>query len=348
VDEVQVFSLNAHAAYACRHAGACCTAGWSIPVEARTWPLVRTDWLLPDDTGACPEYDRPSGLCRIHRDHGHTLLPESCQQFPRRALLDARGTSVALSHYCPTAAALLLDGTEPLTVVTSPAAFPPARSYEGLDATGEWPPSLRPDVLFDAPSFARWERYLVETIGRSDADPLVALHRAAATAERLRRWTVEAAPLPEWVEGQLEDALLDASADVDARYVPFTQSEAWATVCATVPPGLECPALPADIAGADAQWVKPVWRAHARRVNRYLGATAFASWTAYQSRGIRTQVAELYTTLTVLRVECARACFAAERTLDRALLTEAVRASDLLLVHLADRQALMAWLGKVE
>ena len=99
MDEVQVFSLNAHAAYACRHSGACCTAGWSIPVEARTWPLVRTDWLLPDDTGACPEYDRPSGLCRIHRDHGDTLLPESCQHFPRRALLDARGTSVALSHY---------------------------------------------------------------------------------------------------------------------------------------------------------------------------------------------------------------------------------------------------------
>lgn len=348
MDELQVFSLNAHAAYACRHSGACCTAGWSIPVEARTWPLVRVDWLLPDDSGACPEYDRPSGLCRIHRDHGDTLLPESCQHFPRRALLDARGTSVALSHYCPTAAALLLDGTEPLTVVASPQAFPPSRTYEGLDATGEWPPSLRPDVLFDAPSFARWERYLVETLGQSDADPLVALHRVAATAERLRRWTVDAAPLAEWVEDQLEDASPDASAGVDARYVPFTQPATWATVYATVPPGLERPALLSDIAGADAQCVEPVWRAHARLVNRYLGAKAFASWTAYQSRGIRTQVAELYATLAVLRVECARACFAAERTLDRALLTDAVRASDLLLVHLADRQALMAWLGKVE
>ena len=114
-----MFSLNAHAAYACRHSGACCTAGWSIPVEARTWPMVRADWLLPDESGACPQYDRPSGLCRIQRDHGETMLPESCHHFPRRALIDTRGISVALSHYCPTAAALLLDGTEPLTVVAS-------------------------------------------------------------------------------------------------------------------------------------------------------------------------------------------------------------------------------------
>ncbi len=346
--EPRIFSLNAHAAYACRHSGACCTAGWSIPVESRTWPLVRTDWLLPDDSGACPQYDRPSRRCRIHRDHGETTLPESCQHFPRRALLDARGTSVALSHYCPTAAALLLDGTEPLSVVTSAVAFPPSRAYEGLDATAEWSPLLRSDVLLDASSFGQWERYLVETIGRSDSEPMLALHRVAATAERLRCWTVDAGTVPEWVGTQLDITASPADSALDARYVPFTQPRAYATVCATVPQGLDRPALPPDVAAADCRWVEPAWPAHASLVNRYLGARAFASWTAYQSRGIRTQVAELYVTLTVLRVECGRACTAAARTLDRALLTEAVRASDLLLVHLADRQALMAWLGKVE
>lgn len=347
MNPTHVFSLNAHAAYACRHSGECCTAGWSIPVEARTWPLVRTDWLLPDNSGACPQYDQPSGLCRIHRDHGEAMLPESCQHFPRRALLDARGTSIALSHYCPTAAVLLLDGTEPLSVVTSPAAFPASRAYEGLDTTSGWPPLLRPDVLFDTSTFEHWERYLVETIGRSDSEPMETLHKVAATAERLRCWTVDAGSLPDWVCTQLA-AAAPGDAAIDARYTPFTETQAYAAVCATVPQGLERQRLPVDVGVADARWVEPAWRAQARGVNRYLGARAFASWTAYESRGIRTQVAELYVTLAVLRVECARACIAAGRTLDRALLTEAVRASDLLLVHLADRQALIAWLGKVE
>ena len=30
-------------------------------------------------------------LCRVHRDHGEAMLPESCYHFPRRALMDARG-----------------------------------------------------------------------------------------------------------------------------------------------------------------------------------------------------------------------------------------------------------------
>jgi len=202
-------------------------------------------------------------------------------------------------------------------------------------------------VLLDASSFEHWERYLVETIGRSDSDPMDTLHRVAATAARLRGWTVDAGPLPEWVcAGLIESS--SASSTIDPRYAPFAETQAYATVWTTVPHGLDRPMLPPDVAEADSRWVEPAWRAHAQRVNRYLGARAFASWTAYQSRGIRTQVAELYMTLAVLRVECARACLAASQPLDRALLTEAVRASDLLLVHLADRQALMAWLGKVE
>lgn len=318
-------------------------------MEARTWPLVRTDWLLPDETGACPQYDRPSGLCRIHRDHGEAMLPESCHHFPRRALIDTRGTHVALSLYCPTAAALLLDGTEPLSVVSAPPAFPVTRTYEGLDATSEWPPLLRPDVLFDAPSFERWERHLVESIGQSTGDPLETLHLTAAAAERLRAWTVDSGPLPDWVEAQCASSNpADDVAGAVERYGPFLGIDAHAVVSATVPHGLERPALPPGVAHIDATCVEPGWRALAPQVNRYLGAKAFASWTAYQSRGIRTQVAELYATLAVLRAECARACAASQRLLDRALLADAVRASDLLLVHLADRQALMAWFGKVE
>ncbi|MFN7981404.1 MAG: hypothetical protein U0Q11_06060 [Vicinamibacterales bacterium] len=68
----------------------------------------------------------------------------------------------------------------------------------------------------------------------------------------------------------------------------------------------------------------------------------------YQSRGIRTQVAELVATVSVLRVECARACATSRRILDRDTAVEAVRMTDLLLVHLADRPTLMPWLDRVE
>ena len=117
---------------------------------------------------------------------------------------------------------------------------------------------------------------------------------------------------------------------------------------ATIAPGLERPALPRRLEEADAQFVGPSWNAWAPVVLRYVAARAFASWTAYQSRGVRTQIAELFMTASVLRVECARACQARQSPLDRDTLLDAIRASDLLLVHLADRDAMMAWLGEVE
>lgn len=346
MEQPRIYALNAHATWACRHSGACCTAGWSIPVEPRIRRLVQADWLLPDDSGACPQYDRPSGLCRIHRDHGEAMLPESCHHFPRRALVDDRGTFVALSHYCPTAAALLLDGTAPLTIETRPPAFPQTRAYEGLDATGEWPPLLRPDTLFDAASFELWERYLVESIGQSESDPLDTLHQAAAVAEALRGWTADAGALAEWTGACVRGAPADA--DTRTRYAAFAAPDIYQFVCATVPDGVNGPTPSLTGPDTDLRLVAPTWRTYARLVNRYLGARAFASWTAYQSRGVRTQMAELFVTLAVLRVECGRACAAAQRGLDRERLGEAVRATDLLLVHLADRQALMAGLGKVE
>ena len=154
VNHGPIFSLDVHASYACRHSGACCTAGWAIPVEPHVRPIAGSAWLVPNADGACPQYDRPSRLCRIHRDHGESMLPVSCHHFPRRALTDDRGTFVTLSHFCPTAAALLVDARKPLTIVSNPPAFRPERGYEGLDARGEWPPLVRPDVLFDPPSFA--------------------------------------------------------------------------------------------------------------------------------------------------------------------------------------------------
>jgi hypothetical protein len=52
--------------------------------------------------------------------------------------------------------------------------------------------------------------------------------------------------------------------------------------------------------------------------------------------------------LGVLRAEAARGCAEAGRALDAAQLKEAVRRADLLLVHLADPEALARRLGRCE
>src|SRR5687768_17820178 len=106
--------LNFNAAYACRHSGACCTAGW----------------IEPDDKGHCRFHDaHPDGGCTIQRAHGHDAIPRSCQQFPRFATLSPLGTSVTLSAFCPTSASLLF-GDGPFEIIK----VAETRPLEGLDA----------------------------------------------------------------------------------------------------------------------------------------------------------------------------------------------------------------------
>jgi hypothetical protein len=75
-------------------------------------------------------------------------------------------------------------------------------------------------------------------------------------------------------------------------------------------------------------------------LKRYLASKAFASWTAYQGRGVLSVVRGLEAALALVRVEAARQCRNAGRALDRALLLEAFRDADFLLNHLAAGDAL--------
>src|SRR5262245_2519115 len=125
--DMTAFCLDMHAGYRCQHAGACCTAGWTIPAEPPVVHAVEahfraagrlfvTSTSSPDDPamvalttrGACVFYDQAHDrLCAIHRELGAEYLPSACRHFPRVVLTDDRGTFVSLSHFCPTAAALL-------------------------------------------------------------------------------------------------------------------------------------------------------------------------------------------------------------------------------------------------
>lgn len=343
VSGTRVYALSVHAGYACRHTGACCTAGWSIPVEPRARTLIGTDLLAPVE-GACPEYDRAGHRCRIHREHGESALPESCFQFPRRALVDGRGTFVTLSHFCPTAASLLLDAAEPLEVVSDPRAFPGSRPYDGLNASDEWPPLVRPEVLFDSGSYDRWERYLVRVLGSSTSGVRDTLGRIAHAGERLRSWTPAHGTFEAWTSDVVSS---DGPCTLPPHYERYA-TDAWAIATGSVPPGLDPPPLPDDATKADASFVAARWDLVAPLVLRYVATKAFASWSAYQGRGVRTHIAELLVTAGVLRVECARACGRAQRSLDRDTLLEAVRASDWLLMHLVDRSLFMHALAGIE
>lgn len=356
-----VYALNVHASYACRHSGACCTAGWNIPVEPEKRALLGVEWLTPSSDGECPQLDRSAHRCRVHRDHGEAALPESCRHFPRRSLIDPRGTFVSLSHFCPTAASLLVETSGPLSIVEGPPAFPQDRTYDGLDARrGEWPPLLRPDVLFDYESFSLWEHFLVVALGSPSGDVSSTLMDIASAAERLRAWTPEHGPLSAWTVASLASPDKGANArqqsaggnpmdnSLAQRYRALLQHDAFVSVCATVPSGLTRPTLPDHLDDVDASWVAPHWDEQAALVLRFLAAKAFGSWTPYQSRGIRTHVAELFACAGVLRVECARICASQDKPLSQDTLLEAIRMTDWLLMHLADREGLMAWLGRIE
>lgn len=307
--------------------------------------LAGGQWLVPDESGTCPQFDRSSRLCRIHLEHGEAMLPHSCFQFPRRALIDERGTFVTLSHFCPTAAGMLVDATAPLTIVGSPHAFPSGREYDGLDARNDWPPLLRPDVLFDPPSYECWEHFLVRVLGSSDAGVDATLQRLASAAERLRCWTPADGSMLDWTHRVLDG---DGIANGDSSCVRRSSIDAYDLVTRAVPDGLNPPPRPTRLDEIDPLFVAPHWKEVAPVVLRYVATKAFASWTAYQGRGVRTQVAELFLAAGVLRVECARACEAAGARLDRQQLVEAVRAADWLLMHLVDRALLISALAGVE
>lgn len=170
------FWLNFHLGYSCRHSGACCSSGWAIPVERdRVIPIRslagRSDdgWLLADANAPADVAGtlalQANGHCVFHGDAGcgiHASRPASCAHFPYVCLIDQRGVHVTLSHYCPTAAALLFADHGPIAIVEGP---PPVAGFavpEGLDARDSLPPAESPTRLMSFEALAEWERAEVQ------------------------------------------------------------------------------------------------------------------------------------------------------------------------------------------
>jgi hypothetical protein len=366
-----VFALSIHADYRCHRSGVCCSSDWDVPVEA---PLYRslqeaiasgrlketpgavhallTGDDLPGDaaamvartgTGDCVFYHRPSGLCVVHRDLGEAQLPSTCRHFPRLAVRDARGTFISLTHYCPTAASALFRDDVDLRIIESPDAFP-ARDYDGLTIEPDaWPPLLHPRMLMDLAAYGAWERHMVTRCAGDDASPEDVLATLERDARLLRRHQPG--------NGTLADA-------VAALPRLFVQARAHSTLAASlafhrealqaIPDELMPDADEEMLPEAFATRVGPRWPHWERPLKRYLAAKAFASWTAYQGRGVLTVVRGIEAALALVRVEAARQCRDRGRSLDRDLLREAFRQVDFILNHLAVGEELASRWSRVE
>jgi hypothetical protein len=191
--------LNLHAPYRCRHAGACCRAGWTIPFEDGTIAARDVD-------GACGFFD--GRLCSIHSAHGQHALPVTCRMFPRIVLHDPRGTFVSLSHFCPTAARLLFEWPGEVAIVEAPRSLSDVGDLDGLDARGEWPPLLRPRVLMDLDSYSAWERLGVALLTRDTIAPSDALAKLEDVTASIVTWVPGPKALLDVVHAAFEQCAL--------------------------------------------------------------------------------------------------------------------------------------------
>jgi hypothetical protein len=364
----KVRALAIHADYRCRHSGICCTLDWDVPMELPVYRSLQAaiaagrlktspeaagldpfvvDPALPQDdaaiferldSGACVFFDRQSRLCLVHRDLGLDALATTCRTFPRLAVDDARGTSITLSHFCPTAADQLFREDARLEIVEDPPAFPPA-DYDGLGvASDELPPLLRPEVLMDHAGYAAWERHMVavcDSAGSAES----ALATLARDAGVLRGWIGGGEPLHTAVARLPRQGV---AAEPPATLEASLRAHAEALTC--VPDDMRPDPDEDGLAAAYEQLVRGGWPAFSRPLRNYVGAKAFASWTAYQGRGVASIVRGLEAALALVRVEAARQCRDAAAPLDASRLKEAFRAADFILNHLATGDALAdAW-----
>jgi hypothetical protein len=354
-----VFALGFHADYHCRHSGACCTADWDVPIElpvyrslsdalvggrlrvasaaGATYPFI-VEPELPDgaaaildrdDRGHCVFYESAGRRCIVHRDLGEGHLPATCRHFPRVSVQDRRGTFVSLSHFCPTAASMLFSDTA-VEIVAEPPAFPDT-DYDGLIVTADdLPPLLHPRVLMDLDGYTAWERHMVGRCADVQERPESVVSTLMRDADLLRRWRPGSVTLSEAVWALPQD-VVEATPQAELNSSLSMRDE----VIAAVPEDLKPASDEEGLAQAWATSVRREWEEYRAPINRFLAAKAFASWTAYQGRGVKTIVRGLEAALALVRVEAARQCRNASRPLDRGLLLEAFRQADFALNHLA-------------
>lgn len=346
-----------------------------IPAEPHVLQVVTTRGItaldgsrslfVPDPNGPDPLVARrPDGtciffnrdgrrLCIIHGVAGESALPSACRHFPREVLQDPRGTFISLSHFCPTAAGLLLD-SNPADALAVVEAAPPLRiegPIEGMDALAALPPLLRPGVLADYEGYDAWERACLTTLACPGTTYRRAIGRIASATDDIREWQPGGECMADRVgrtfRAHSEDAPAAGGFRVHAEEAPLTASAPWFHLVAA----RHFPASVAPVPEFSEIWrtlVEPSLAPFDHAVRNYLAARIFGNWVSYQGRGWRTIVAWVCTALGVLENELARRCQRSGQPLTRDDFTAAVGAADLLLLHTVDSEDLARHFGPAE
>jgi hypothetical protein len=192
-------------------------------------------------------------------------------------------------------------------------------------------------MLMDLAGYSAWESHMVARCAEAGTSPESVVNTLTRDARLLRDWKPGGITLTDAVRSlpvQSEPAL--AAGTLDASVTLFEQ------VMRAVPDDWRPPPDESGLDSSFANFVRPAWPTFHTPLNRYLAAKAFASWTAYQGRGVVTIVRGLEAALSVVRVESARHCRNAARPLDTDLLRDAFRSADFILNHLAVGEDLAA------
>ena len=255
-------------------------------------------------------------------------LPVSCRHFPRVILRDPRGTLISLSHYCPTAAALLLRPDARLDVVAPGPSLRVREPVEGLDAREALPPLVHPRMLADLDGYQAWERAVVDTLA-SAVPAGRALDLVETATENIRRWKPGRTSLAATVRAAFATAAPSIARRRGRQELDIVRSIYRGDLA------LDLPRDPEDA------WEEAFPEARAdlqRPVANYLAARAFGNWVAYQGRGLRSIVAWLRACHDVLRA-VALTGRPTRGPLRSDELVTAIRLADLVMLHSIDSQA---------
>jgi hypothetical protein len=185
-------------------------------------------------------------------------------------------------------------------------------------------------MLMDLESYSAWETHMVGRCADVTRVPESVLATLARDAAWLGRWNPGGVSLTHAI-AQLPRDFVAAppAADLQASLRLFAES------MTAVPDEFRPEPDEAGLDESFAELVRPEWSRFHAPLNRYIAAKTFASWTAYQGRGVATIVRGVEAAVALVRVEAARQCRDAGRPLDSDLLLEAFRSADFILNHLA-------------
>ena len=300
---MRTFWLSMHVPYACRHSGVCCTSGWPIPLERHRVAAVSTirsdtSWLLaaegaPDDVAGTVAWSA-NGHCVFHRD--------GCEIHRR---LGHAAMPSACQHF---PREVLIDPRGVFVTLSHycPTAADLLFTHTGRVAIVEGPPALPEGEP--------------EGLDARDVLPPLLTDGILMDLEGYSAWEAHMVRvLTQDDEVSPETALRALESDVAILQQWRPGGRSLPAEIAALRPQVPADPRPRSLAPASDALV----------IRRYLAARVFASWVAYQGRGVLSVLQHARVALSALRANNVRLS-----------LREAIRQTDLQLVHLAPRDEL--------